>query len=176
MANHNSNEVQLNVKRVAASLTRGQIYSGRIWVTAYVLIFVLVMPVIIGSVVAGIIENDLLYAVGVPSFGVVLIFVGVFLLFTVEGGKKWASKCLEDAVVVEAKCTSLGSVPVFRFPALYAKAIAIEVTFIYNDNLYIKQSKRKGKLVYLNIFNKYANRKIMIAYSQKYDEVLILND
>ena len=176
MSNKYDKEFKIKVKDVYASLRNGRVYSEAMWAVSYITILVLVVPTTIGSIIAGVLDNNLLYAIGIPSFGVVLIITGLILLITTKSSKKRASKCLEDSVILEANCTSLGSVPVVRFPAFFSKAMAIEVAFQYNGDLYIRQSERKGKPLYLIIYNKYANRKIMTAYSPKYDEVMLLKD
>lgn len=53
---------------------------------------------------------------------------------------------------------------------------AIKVKFKYDGKVYNKLSTYKGYTSYLAIYNKYADREILIAYSPKYDEVMILKD
>lgn len=176
MARQNRNGLNLKVKNVYASLDIGQIHSETIWLVGYIIGFILSGTLILGSIIATITTNDsedIPFCIGMVILGSICLLASFFFCFNIESNKKHVSYWIEDAVILEANCVSLGTVPIIRM-GLFLKATAIEVTFFYNGDLYIRQSMRKDKLVYLKIFNQYANRKINIAYSPKYDKVMLL--
>lgn len=171
----------VKLQDIDASLTYGQIFSSNLW--KGIIIF---MYSSVGLVVAGIIfiligvpltmgqydSNSIALIVG-GSIAVVILVgstVGIQVFF--ERGKKKAMLWLGDAVVVDANAESNGSE--FQIRVVMSYASAIKVTFSYNGKSYERYSVYKGKPMYLWVFNKYVGRRIKIAYSPKYDEVMLI--
>ena len=88
-------------------------------------------------------------------------------------GKKKAALWLKDAVILDAQAKSLGQTLHVR-NLIMRTATAIEVSFEYDDKRYVRQSIYKDKPLYLAVYTKYVDKKILIAYSPKYDEVMLI--
>ena len=102
----------------------------------------------------------------------ILIFA-VYLVVKDFRVKSKVKMWLNDAVVLKAYSMKTGEYKSFLFP----NACAIDVKFSFNGINYVKSSNIKtfgGKTGYLTTLEKYANREIDIAYSPKFDEVLII--
>lgn len=177
MAENKKNNVNIKPSDIGASLTQGQIYLSGIWIAAFVIVTVLNVLGIICAVIycaippAEDIEFVIIIFVIIFVIGVV---PSVVLYYVIIHTKKKVALWLKDAVILEATCISLGSRPVMRFPVpMVFKAVAIQVNFCYNGECYCRESKYKNKL---KVYGKYADKKIMIAYSPKYDEVMLLKE
>lgn len=175
----------LSIKNVEASLSYGKIYSDKIWnVVFFVILFLAVSLVSLATYIllyevqgAGEESASALGSViGGYSIGSFILIVDLLMYLYVNYGRIKAKTFLVDAVILDAETRSLGDGTEIRFPAITASACAIRVKFYFDGRKIIKDSVHKDKLVYLPIFKHYADRKIKIAYSPKYDEVLILKD
>ncbi|MDE7296709.1 MAG: hypothetical protein K2N84_05530 [Clostridia bacterium] len=121
------------------------------------------------------IEEFILYI-----FACVAIFLWPPILFLImliknETMRKKVQLWLEDAVIVKAQ--SKNADRLYQFGVSCPK---IQVNFVIDGVQYNRQSKSIGtktnKQGYHHFWSKYADREITIAYSPKYDEVMILND
>ena len=175
----------LSIKNVEASLNYGKIYSDKLWnILFFVVLFLAISIVSLATYI-------LLYEVqgageesasafssviGGYSMGSFILIADLLMYLYVNYGRTKAKKFLGDAVLLDAETEAIGDRTAIRFPAIFAAACAIRVKFYFDGRKIIKDSMYKGKLVYLPIFKHYVDRKIKIAYSQKYDQVLILKD
>lgn len=168
----------VRIKDVDASLSYGKIYSGRIWNIVVVLLAILgIIAVVVASI--GLIDaqsdKTLLfsaimgYVTGGGSFLAALL-IGLYI----SRGRRKVKLFLQDAVLLNARAEALGTQFEVRYPAIIMPAVAIRVKFRYHDRTIVKDSTYKGSRFHLVVFRKYADRKIKIAYSPKYDEVLLL--
>lgn len=90
---------------------------------------------------------------------------------------------LKDSVELNAKSTEIDA---YKYSAGISKVDKrkIRIIFVFNGKKIIKISGKPGynrvfyntKAGYEGIFKKFANKSIKILYSEKYDQVLILND
>lgn len=173
------------IKKVDAILNYGKIYSSLLWNVIFVIILFFAICLILVAIFIGLneiqsIDKESTSAVGSViggcSIGCFVLIVDLIMYAYVNYGRKKAKIFLGDAVLLDAETKSLGSKTEIRFPVIFASAYAIRVIFYFNERKIIKDSIYKEKLVYLPIFKDYINRKIKIAYSPKYDQVLILKD
>ena len=109
-----------------------------------------------------------------------MMFLGILLFFVClrAKGSKLKAKVrllLEDAVEVQAYAKKVAEYGM----GLYPKEIGIKVMFTIDGIAYERYSTMKGSRGRIGCsvtLAKYADRKINILYSKKYDEVLILKD
>ena len=169
----------LQSKDIDAALSHGQIFSSKGWRTFFIVMyavlgfaFALFLVIIIASLILG--DYDDIWAMA--GCGGLALFVTLSIvminLFTYSGVKK-ANIWLQDAVILQAKAISLGERVLIRGLAA-RNAAAIRVEFEYNGEKRVKQSEVKGKIYYLPVYLKYINKKITIAYSPKYDEIMFI--
>lgn len=163
---------------IDASLSYGQIFLSQAWIV--MLIFILVCTVLfcigyICYIVTSVIENNidmiLVIIPGIVFIGFVVLCTFLFLRMSKEKHK--ATLWLEDAIVLEAYAKSVGQTLHVR-NMIARTATAIEVSFEYDDKQCVRQSAYKDKPLYLAVYTKYADKKILIAYSPKYDEVMLI--
>ena len=89
--------------------------------------------------------------------------------------KKKISAWLDDAIELIAFCKIIGE----NRLGIQPKATKVKVEFKFDNINHIKFSTAKvfgGQTGYLGTFNKYSNKVLRIAYSPRYDEVMILKD
>lgn len=128
------NGLNLTVKDVYASLRHGQVFSEKIWVIVSILAFCAAGVEIIGSVSVGIYSAVTGDTEGVEiciclfAAGIVILLAGLLLYLLPLHNKKKAALWLEDAVLLEAKCVSLGLNTIYRLGMAF-RAAAIEVRF-----------------------------------------------
>ena len=163
---------------IDASLSYGQIFLSQAWIV--MLIFILVCTVLfcigyICYIVTSVIENNidmiLVIIPGIVFIGFVVLCTFLFLRMSKEKHK--ATLWLEDAIVLEAYAKSVGQTLHVR-NMIARTATAIEVSFEYDDKRCVRQSTYTDKPLYLAVYTKYADKKILIAYSPKYDEVMLI--
>lgn len=114
----------------------------------------------------------LVILLGVGS--VVMMSPFVFLIVKNKRIIKDVNLWLEDAVQLAAYSKKIGEV---RSGVLHSLSIRIEVRFQYDGKVHKKQSDAKVCGLprgYVGWYNQYADREIIILYSPKYDEVMIL--
>ena len=172
-------EHKLKVSDIDASLNYGKIYTSKAWDATFIVMLILSVLVMVFAVV-GLFDkpydsNSKFMIVFGFVFGGFMLLVTLLLFLYINRGKKKATLWLKDAVLLEARCTLLDtSMQVRR--SVVVKAAAIRVKFTYNGKKYTKESSYKGTRAYLPVFNKYADKKITIAYSPKYDQVMLVKD
>ena len=123
------------------------------------------------TILFAILIEDKIVSVCMAALCVLCLITGISISVPVEQNKKKIALWLKDAVILGARSKSLGTQLVY---GSIITATAIEVKFYYNGKMYKRRSERKGKLLYLFLFNKYADKGILIAYSPKYDKVMLL--
>ena len=101
------------------------------------------------------------------------IVAWVFICRYFNRSRKNLELWLQDAVLLKGKVQSLGEQLLVRGVAM-RKGVAIEVEFFYNETRHKRQSAYKGKPLYQPVFRKYVNQVVSIAYSPKYDEVMLI--
>lgn len=170
------NEMQraddITVRNVDATLTHGQMYTAKLWDIFLIYMLVFSAVIIAVSVAVWIFSGDkeTLFAVKfVFGFGIVLLLIMGLLCIYIMRGRRRVKRYLEDAEILNAKATSSGSELQYRHPLIFVKATSLAVKFRYNGKRYLKTSKAS-----LQVYNKYADKEIKIAYSPKYDEVMLL--
>lgn len=171
----------VKLEDIDASLSYGQIFSSKKWTHFFVFIYILIgvavaicVTVIVGVIITtGEFDSDAIAMVVALGFLGLLLLSMILLQSFVNKGKRKAACWLEDAVVLEAWAESIGQTLHIR-NILVRTATAIEVSFEYNGKRYIRQSVYKDKTLYSAVFTKYVNKKIMIAYSSLYDEVMLI--
>lgn len=168
---------------IDATLKHGPTFSSKVWKGFFILMYVLIALALISCIamLIGIPFTDGEYSVDeiitISSVGGVstVLFTAVLLFnLLVRSNKKKIDLWTEDAVLLNAKATSLGGMTVHR-RYFSETAIILKVTFKYNGERYTRQSVKKDKPRYLTLYKKYARREqIKIAYSPKYDEVMLI--
>ena len=168
-------ERRVELKDVDASLTYGKIYTGKIWDILIGVIVLATLLMIIVATIGYVEEKELSVSIvmGYVMSGVLLISAILIGLYVCHGRRK-GKLFLKDAIILKAKTSSLGKTSDFRFPALVVSAEAIRVIFYMGNKRIVKDSVYKGSRSYLHVFRKYADKEITIAYSPKYDEVLLI--
>ncbi len=167
---------------VDATLKHGQVFSSKVW-RALIIFFYVLMSIVLSICIIYLTVVPL--TVGVYSQGDLLamicscIFSVIFLIGVIIFHKCYNSRkrnvemWLKDSILLKAKSTSIGQRLVVRnFIAL--TGFALEVSFMYDDMCCTRRSERDSKLVFLPVYRKYANKVITIAYSPKYDEVILI--
>lgn len=175
-------DTKIVVQDIDASLKYGQVFSGKAWNGVFVFLYV-TSGLICISAIATLICAPLIFGeYDRNSIGFIMICIIAIILFTiliialkayVAKGKKKATLWLEDAIVLEAYAKSVGQTLHVR-NMIARTATAIEVSFEYDDKRCVRQSTYKDKPLYLAVYTKYADKKILIAYSPKYDEVMLI--
>ncbi len=102
-----------------------------------------------------------------------ILLISILLQRFFRSGKKKVEVYLQDAVVLKAISVTKGEQLAIR-SVIVCTTNAIEVEFVYNDQRYVRQSTYKDKPLYSPVYKKYINREILIAYSPKYDEVMLI--
>lgn len=101
--------------------------------------------------------------------------LSLIMLFKNEKRRKKVQLWLEDAVIVKARAKSVDSVY-----QLGVSCPRLQVDFTIDGVQYRRQSKSLGVITnkqgYHRFWAEYANRDITIAYSPKYDEVMVLSE
>ena len=170
-------EHNLTVVDIDASLSYGKVFGGKAWDISVIFLFISSALIIMIAFIGFFYPDDgdsKFFIIFGSVLGGFMLLITLFFYLSVNYGKKKAALWLKDAVVLEAKCTLLGTRTEMRPPIFFAKAAAIRVSFFYNGIAYTRESSYKGKRTYLAIYYKYAGRNIMIAYSPSYDQVMIL--
>ncbi len=167
---------------IDATLKHGYTFSSKVLKAFFILMYVLFalelvcfMGMLIGICFAGdgCTEDDIITFSCGGSISTV-IFVGVLLFnLWVHSHKKKIDLWLEDAVLLDAEAMSLDGMTVESRSR--ATAIVLKVTFKYNGKRYTRQSVNKDEPHYSTLYKKYARcEQIKIAYSPKYDEVMLI--
>lgn len=117
---------------------------------------------------------------GLISFIIGLSVLPIFTVFIVVKNERIRNEVelwVADSVEVTANATSVGTKRKYFFPAT-----KLQIDFVINGIHYSRTSdsrKTKGNNFeggYYYIWSKYADRKVKILYSLKYDQVMVLKD
>lgn len=170
----------MKVNNIAVSLSLGQLLHKKHFVTLYlgmaisllfpaITIALLFFPQIIS-------DNQLLYALITGNIIFVSFFcVLVYVKVKDTKIKKTVTIWLEDAIQLQAHCKKVDQI----MAGMQPKAVKIKVTFKLDDKVFSKVSTAKvfgGQSGYLGTFTKYADKDVVILYSPRYDEVLIVKE
>ena len=171
------NVTKIGVQDIDASLKYGQVFSGKIWGSAVILLSIasacIGIVVIIIPITSIEYRSDIIFIVCGSFLFIFLVLSTVIIQMFFNKGKKKAALWLKDAVILDAQAKSLGQTLHVR-NLIMRTATAIEVDFEYDDRRCSRQSTYKDKPLYLAVYTKYADKKIRIAYSPKYDEVMLI--
>lgn len=172
----------LKSEDIDATLKYGQIFAGKAWrrvfLSMYILsgiilaliIFMLIgIPLTLGEYD----KNSIIAIVFCSCVTVLLLLMLISIQRYFRSGKKKVDVWLQDAVLLKAKAVSRGERLLFR-GIMVRTAVVIEVDFTYDNNRYVRQSTYRGKPLYLPVYLKHTNKIITIAYSPKYDEVMLI--
>ena len=167
----------MSVFDIDISLNLGQLIYGRKWwwiIALFVLAGMLsICTLIMLFMPINFTVEIICCLVGCNLLSLCILIFAVYLVVKDFNIKSKVKMWLNDAVVLKAYSIKTMEYKSFFFP----KACTIDVKFSFNGINYIKSSNVKtfgGKIGYLTTFEKYADREIDIAYSPKFDEVLII--
>ncbi|MDE7395373.1 MAG: hypothetical protein K2M95_04565 [Clostridiales bacterium] len=165
----------LGVEDIEATLRHGKINISKAYTALYAFVWLLTgLPLLFGvldfifhSVNEG--HLDLLL------LGAVLFAATSFFFFNFNRGKRKVKKWLIDAVILRAKAQNVREGKEFmRYGSV--RATAIEVSFSYAGTDYVKSSLEERKIAPCrSVFNQYADKEILIAYSPIYDQVMLIS-
>ena len=172
----------LRIRDIDAVLSEGRIYSGKGWRTVEISIFAFwVFGLALFAISIGIHfalpDKDFLSTGDVGLFIVVGIVVIGLIAFCAVLSKRFRARrkrvatYLQDAVFLKARASMMGKV---EAPELGWLSVGLLVEFYYLDKRMLKQSTHKGQPQYLVGYQKYINQVVSIAYSPKYDEVMLI--
>ena len=175
-------DTKIGVQDIDASLKYGQVFSGQAWkgifvflyitsgiIGAFIIATLICVPLILGEYDRNSIGFIMICTIAIMLFTILIIALKAYI----GKGKHKATLWLEDAIVLEAYAKSVGQTLHVR-NMIARTATAIEVSFEYDDKRCVRQSTYKDKPLYLAVYTKYADKKILIAYSPKYDEVMLI--
>ena len=170
-----NNKGLIKVQDIDAALQFGQCYSSNIWRVSYIFGGVVSILMILLSLLALLFGSsyydDILTSIIVGiSMGTFLFLCNMFLFLMINSGKKKVRLWLQDAVIIKAKTEKID----VSFGIRAHLFAAIQIRFIYNEKKYVKSSVKKGNICCLPIYNKYVDKEIYIAYSPKYDQVMLI--
>lgn len=167
----------MDVSDIDISLTLGQlIYGGKWWWIISLFALATMFPICTLIMLFAPINFTVEIIFGLVGGNIISLCILIFAVYLVVKDFKTKSKVkrwLNDALVLKAYAIKTREYKSFFFPS----ACAIDVKFSFNGINRIKSSNVKtwgGKMGCLTTFEKYANREINIAYSPKFDEVLII--
>lgn len=176
-------KIDIKPTDIDATLTDGQIFSGKGWTAVLIatfvlagigLICVLVMVIGIPLTMGGYDDESIATIIGVGVSCSLCFIVTIILRIWMSKWIKVVSQWLEDAVILKAQSKKIDSAFAYRSPTFFAIATAIQVTFFYDGHRYVRQSEYKGEQRRLKVYTKYADKEITIAYSPKYDRVMLI--
>lgn len=167
---HNSSP--LSVKDIDASLKYGKIYASKLWSAFFIGLWAFPGMLVVVGALGIILDSDfntwllsLLVGVGMGA-----LVCWIFLMMNL--GKWQVKKWLLDAVVLKAITKKVGEIHMHR----QGMCAAIQVRFSYMGKRLVKSSleERKEEAAFSGAFNKYVYKKILIAYSPRYDQVMLI--
>lgn len=167
----------MDVSDIDISLTLGQLIYGRKWwwiIALFALASILPVCTVIMLFTPITFTVEIIFSlVGGNILSLCILIFAVFLVVKDFIIKSKVRIWLNDAVALKAYSMKTREYKSFLFP----NACTIDVRFSFNGTNYVKSSNVKtlgGKIAYLTTFEKYADGEIDIAYSPKFDEVLII--
>ncbi len=171
----------LKFEDIDATLNQGQIFSSKAWkiliIAFYVTIgieFVICMIYFIGVLYEGsFVQSDFIAIICCSVFSILFLIGTIIAHKCLISKKKKITALIEDSLLLKANATAIDEQILIRnFLALVG--VALRVSFVHNGILCVRQSTYKDKPLCLPVYKKYVDRDIIIAYSPKYDEVLLI--
>lgn len=179
---------KIKLNRIDASLKYGQFFTGKWLIFLYSLIgCCCVMPistvvfsflVLFGKEVYD--TDTIIVLIGSNSISILVMFGTIYVLYKNNKLKKKIILWLSDAVQLTAQTTTLDRFRTFGHPVAETK---LQVEFCIDNYRKICTSEDESKKDhwykrngFFKILSKYADKKITIMYSPKYDQVLILKN
>lgn len=176
--------MELQSKDIDATLKYGQIFASktlyRVFISQYVLIgivFIILLTMLIGVPIT-MAEFDKSMIVAIICCGSASVFLLIMLILVHRYclvGKNKVDMYLKDAIILKATTSSNGECQMLR-GLMIRKAVGIRVEFIYNGSNRTMLSEYRGKPLLLPVYMKYINKPLNIAYSPKYDDVMLIKD
>lgn len=166
-------------KDIDISLSLGQLIYGKKWVPVICFLLIAVLfPILTLVMCCFSISWDfgmIVTLVLLNLFSLTILSLPLYIIIKDKWTKKQVTIWMQDAVKLEAYSKKIDECKLMFLP----KGIRIQVAFEMNSTKYVRNSTVKtlgGGKAYLASFTKYADRKINVLYSPKYDEVMILKD
>lgn len=165
--------VSVKFQDIGANLQIGQIYTNKMLITLICCFVMECFVVILGIAIS---IDDISNKIWICFImgGIILGIITWLTIRYLNGIKRKVKLWLEDAIILAAKTKKIDTSIACRAPGICLSTSAIQVRFRYAGKEYVKSSTHKGKVYCLHIYNKYADRKILIAYSPKYDQVMLI--
>lgn len=161
------------------SLSLGQLVYGKKWVPVICFILMAMLFPILTLVICSFSINwnpDMIVTLILLNlFSLAILSLPLYIIIKDKWIKKQVTIWMKDSVKLEACSKKIDECNLMFLP----KGIRIQVAFEMNGTKYVRNSTVKtfgGGKAYLTSFTKYADRKINVLYSPKYDEVMILKD
>ena len=151
-------------KDIDISLSLGQLIYGKKWIPVICLFLMAILFPILTLIMC-------CFSVDWNS----RMIATLYIIIKDKQNKKHLKMWMQDAIKVEAYSKKCGE---YKWIFLL-KGIIIQVVFQVNGEKIVQNSTVKtftGRVAYLASFIKYADRKINVLYSPKYNEVMILKD
>ncbi|MBQ4049755.1 MAG: hypothetical protein IJD07_03775 [Clostridia bacterium] len=171
-------------KNIDVSLKEGKVFKRQDWIITYSLFVSCLMLPICGVVcfllsIYGIenFANEDLFVLTCSSIIMLFLVVGIVFVLVQKGRlRKKIYLCFDDAVELYAKTVAIDRI---YYPI--RPATKLMVTFYYNKRRHTLYSGDPNKNYYIiknngyyKILERYADKKVKILYSPKYDEVFFL--
>ena len=165
---------------IVASLSQGNILSKKQSTILYIgilsCLFIPIITVVLLAIPQVIWDISMALTMTLANFMFIsFLCVLVYVKIKNDNTKKKISIWLKDAVKLPAYSMLIGENRLGFQP----KAAKIQVQFNFQNKKHYKESTAKvygGQQGYLGTFSKFVNKNILILYSPKYDEVLIINE
>ncbi len=165
------------IKKIATTLEFGAVYAGAFLVFLYSALIMAIVATCL-MLLLSVTKDSQLY-IAFAICGIISICFLLVILINHKNCKK-VKEWLKDSIPLKAYCKTLDeSITFSGFLPLKSKKVII--TFTFNGQTISKESGKKNQSQFsLNgysvLIKKYADRKIDILYSPKYDQVMILKD
>lgn len=168
----------ITIHDIDSTLTEGKMFVSRNWLVVQILfacaLVLLCIPLIALLCLPPYDSDSVACMIGGSSVMLVCFVVLCILRALYLKGRRQLMLWLEDAVLLDAESRRISSGVAIRYPIFCLSTSAIQVSFHFNNTLVVKKSEYNGKALHLQTFNKFVDKKIRIAYSQKYDKVMLL--
>ena len=165
---------RLQADDIDATLKGGKVHSDKGMRVVFILAFA-----VLGALIAGMFALLIGAPLSKGSFGGgdlaaiavgSVLSIGLLLVFTLfvrffKASKKKVASYLQDAVYLTANAYPYEE---------DGQAVGLTVEFEYNGERYVKRSAQKDAWQYLAVYDAYAGQEVAIAYSPKYDEVMLI--
>lgn len=162
----------VQITDIGASLQKGPVWGTVI--TKFLWIMLIVMGLTsIAFVMASIFSWEKLGVIGVLGFAAEISLLDIVILYFIVRNqrlKKAINQWLQDAVLLKAFSYTVDSFRVYFQPI---PAVSLQIRFRYLKTMYTQYSGTK-KVTRYTTFAQYADRELLIAYSPKYDQVMLI--